>query len=59
VELFFTPIRNCAELGDIDQILSGNAQERMKIVPIATLSQAVSILRSPDTAQYPGCKSTS
>jgi len=59
VELFFTPVRNCAELGDIDQILSGNAQERMKIVPIATLSQAVSILRSPDTAQYPSCKSTS
>lgn len=57
VELFFTPIRNCEELEDIDEILNTKAQAEMKIVPIATLSQAVSILRSPDTTQYPSCKS--
>jgi len=57
VELFFTPIRNCEELGDIDEILNAKAQAEMKIVPIATLSQAVSILRSPNTTQYPSCKS--
>jgi hypothetical protein len=29
----------------------------MKIVPVATLSEAVSILNMPNNAQYPSCKS--
>ncbi len=57
VQVFFTPVQNCAELVDIDQILKSKGPKGMKIVPVATLSEAVSILNMPNNAQYPSCKS--
>lgn len=57
VQVFFTPVQNCAELVDIDQILKNKGPKGMKIVPVATLSEAVSILNMPNNAQYPSCKS--
>jgi PDZ domain-containing protein len=57
VQIFFTPVQNCAELADVDQILKNKGPNGMKIVPIATLSEAVSILNMANNAQYPSCKS--
>ena len=57
VDLFFTPIKNCEDLKNIDQVITGQGEKRLKIVPVATLSQAVSILRMPNNAQYPSCQS--
>ncbi len=57
VQIFFTPVQNCAELEEVDQILKNKGPNGMKIVPIATLSEAVSILNMANNAQYPSCKS--
>jgi PDZ domain-containing protein len=57
VQVFFTPVQNCAELVEVDQILKNKGPKGMKIVPVATLSEAVSILNMPNNAQYPSCKS--
>jgi PDZ domain-containing protein len=57
VQVFFTPVQNCAELVEADQILKNKGPKGMKIVPVATLSEAVSILNMPNNAQYPSCKS--
>lgn len=56
VELFFTPLENCDALQDIEQLIGNQGENTLKIVPVATLAEAVSILRMPNNASYPSCK---
>jgi PDZ domain-containing protein len=58
VDLFFAPIENCEDLKNIETVLSNSERSRLKIVPVATLAEAVSILRMPSNTQYPSCQST-
>jgi PDZ domain-containing protein len=57
VDLFFTPLENCDDLQAIEELISNQSEKMLKIVPIATLAEAVSILRMPTNASYPSCKS--
>lgn len=57
VQIFFTPVENCSDLVNVDQILKNQGPSGMKIVPVATLSEAVSILNKPNNSQFPSCKS--
>ena len=57
VQIFFTPVENCSDLVNVDQILKNQGPSGMKIVPVATLSEAVSILNKPNNSQFPNCKS--
>jgi PDZ domain-containing protein len=57
VELFFTPLENCDDLQDIEQLIGNQGENMLQIVPVATLAEAVSILRMPNNTSYPSCKS--
>lgn len=57
VQIFFTPVENCSDLVNVDQILKNQGPSGMKIVPVTTLSEAVSILNKPNNSQFPSCKS--
>jgi len=56
VEIFFTPIENCQDISNIEALGQGKGEKAIKIVPVATLAEA--ILRMPSNTQYPSCQST-
>ena len=58
VELFLTPIENCSEISDEEKVVSSIDKKVMKIVPVATLNEAISILKLPEGAKYPSCLDT-
>jgi PDZ domain-containing protein len=57
VDLFFTPINNCQDINNPDQIGAGKGGKSMKIVPVATLAEAIEVLKLPENAKLPSCKS--
>lgn len=57
VELFFTPINNCQDINPSDQLGIGEGGKVMKIVPVATLAEAIEVLKLPENAKLPSCKS--
>jgi PDZ domain-containing protein len=57
VDLFFTPINNCQDINNPDQIGVGKRGKSMKIVPVATLAEAIEVLKLPENAKLPSCKS--
>ena len=57
VDLFFTPINNCQDINNPDQIAAGKGGKSMKIVPVATLAEAIEVLKLPENAKLPSCKS--
>jgi len=57
VDLFFTPINNCRDINNPDQIGAGKGGKSMKIVPVATLAEAIEVLKLPENAKLPSCKS--
>jgi len=57
VDLFFTPINNCQDINNPDQIGAGKGGKVMKIVPVATLAEAIEVLKLPENAKLPSCKS--
>lgn len=54
VEIFFTPIDNCQDLKNIQEL--GKGGKVMRIVPVATLAEAISVLKLPENAKFPSCK---
>ena len=57
VDLFFTPINNCQDINNPDQIGAGKGGKSMKIVPVATLAEAIEVLKLPENAKLPSCQS--
>lgn len=57
VEFFFTPIENCRDIVNIEELSQGQGAAAMKIVPVATLAEAISLLKLPENSKYPSCKS--
>lgn len=51
VSIFLAPIENCSDIKD-PELLEG-----IKVVPVATLAQALAVLRAPDNAELASCKS--
>ena len=49
VEIFLAPIENCLDIST-PQLLEG-----IKVVPVATLTQALEVLRAPDGAELASC----
>ena len=58
VELFLTPVENCSEIDDKEKVASNTDKKVMKIVPVATLNEAISVLKLPAGAKYPSCLDT-
>lgn len=56
VDIFFTPTDNCFDIKNIADFSKGKAGKVMKIVPVATLAEAASLLKLPDNALLPSCK---
>jgi len=52
VSIFLAPIDNCSDITH-PELLDG-----IKVVPVATLSQALAVLRAPDNADLASCKSS-
>lgn len=52
VSIFIAPIENCSDITHPD-LLKG-----IKVVPVATLSEALAVLRAPDNATFASCKSS-
>lgn len=50
VSIFLAPIDNCSDITHPD-LLSG-----IKVVPVATLAEALAVLRAPDSAAFASCK---
>lgn len=57
VKIFFTPLENCLDISNIKELRQDQGAAAMKIVPVATLAEAISILRLPENSKYPSCKS--
>jgi PDZ domain-containing protein len=49
VEIFLAPVENCLDIST-PQLLEG-----IKVVPVATLTQALEVLRAPDGAELASC----
>jgi PDZ domain-containing protein len=58
VELFLTPIENCSDIANEEKVASSSDKNVMKIVPVATLNEAISVLKLPAGAKYPSCLDT-
>ena len=58
VELFLTPIENCSDIANEEKVASSSDKKVMKIVPVATLNEAISVLKLPAGAKYPSCLDT-
>jgi PDZ domain-containing protein len=56
--LFLTPVENCSEIDDKEKVASNTDKKVMKIVPVATLNEAISVLKLPAGAKYPSCLDT-
>jgi len=52
VSIFIAPIENCSDITH-PELLKG-----IKVVPVATLSEALAVLRAPDNANFASCKSS-
>jgi len=52
VKIFIAPIDNCSDITHLE-LLTG-----IKVVPVATLSEALAVLRAPDNANLASCKSS-
>ena len=52
ISIFLAPIENCLDISN-SELLKG-----IKVVPVATLSQALAVLRAPDNADLASCKSS-
>jgi len=58
VELFLTPTENCSDISDEEKEISRTDKQGMKIVPVATLNEAISVLKLPKAGKYPSCLDT-
>jgi len=59
VKIFLAPIENCTDIKNKDQLTNSGSKNDMKIVPVATLTEAISVLNLPTDAKYPSCATTS
>ena len=59
VKIFLAPIENCTDIKNKDQLTNSGSKNDMKIVPVATLTEAISVLSLPDGATYPSCATAS
>ena len=57
VEIFFTPIENCQDISNIEALGQGKGEKAIKIVPVATLAEAIAVLKLPENSKFPTCKS--
>ena len=57
VEIFLTPIENCQDISNIEALGQGKGEKAMKIVPVATLAEAIAVLKLPENSKFPTCKS--
>jgi PDZ domain-containing protein len=57
VDIFFTPVENCQDISNIEELGKGKGAKAMKIVPVATLAEAISVLKLPENSKFPTCKS--
>ena len=55
VKIFLAPIENCSDIKNESQLTNSGGSAEMKIVPVATLAEAISVLKLPDNAKYPSC----
>ena len=58
VELFLTPVENCTDINNEEKVASNTDKKVMKIVPVATLNEAISVLKLPAGAKNPSCLDT-
>jgi PDZ domain-containing protein len=56
--LFLTPTENCSDISDEEKEISRTDKQGMKIVPVATLNEAISVLKLPKAGKYPSCLDT-
>jgi PDZ domain-containing protein len=59
VKIFLAPIENCTDIKNKDQLTNSGSKNDMKIVPVATLTEAISVLNLPADATYPSCATAS
>jgi PDZ domain-containing protein len=57
VDIFFTPIENCRDISNIEEFGQDKGEKAMKIVPVATLAQAIAVLKLPENSKFPTCNS--
>jgi PDZ domain-containing protein len=57
VDIFFTPIENCKDISNIEEFGQDKGEKAMKIVPVATLAQAIAVLKLPENSKFPSCNS--
>jgi Lon-like protease len=57
VNIFFTPIENCQDISNSEELGQGKGEKSMKIVPVATLAEAIAVLKLPENSKFPTCKS--
>jgi PDZ domain-containing protein len=55
VRIFLAPIQNCSDIKNQSQLTNSGGSGEMKIVPVATLAEAISVLKLPDNGRYPSC----
>ena len=55
VKIFLTPAQNCRDIKDQNQLTNTGGPGEMKIVPVATLTEAISVLNLPANGKYPSC----
>ena len=59
VKIFLAPIENCTDIKNKDQLTNSGSKNDMKIVPVATLTEAISVLNLPADTTYPSCATAS
>ena len=59
VKIFLTPNENCTDIKNKVQLTNSGSKNDMKIVPVATLTEAISVLNLPADAVYPSCVTAS
>jgi PDZ domain-containing protein len=59
VKIFLAPIENCKDIKNKVQLTNSGSKNDMKIVPVATLTEAISVLNLPADATYPSCATAS
>jgi PDZ domain-containing protein len=59
VKIFLAPIENCKDIKNKVQLTNSGSKDDMKIVPVTTLIEAISVLNLPDDATYPSCAAAS
>jgi PDZ domain-containing protein len=55
VKIFLTPIQNCSDIKIQSQLTNTGGSGEMKIVPVATLAEAISVLKLAENSDYPSC----